>query len=141
MARRPDPATPYYPPPVNVTFVTYHNIYSYSVVTLWLAYGAAILLATITIAFVYGAIYSGDLSYSSSFSTVLRTTSHASVSETITRTDAIGQDPLPKHLAMATITFEDDEQGKEMDVLKGSSDDDEGQGRLLHDRESERYAT
>lgn len=73
---------------------------------LWLAYGTALLIASVIVALGCFAILSSDLSYSSSFSTILRTTSHASVSARISSRDAIGQDPLPKHLAEATITFE-----------------------------------
>ncbi|KAG9596387.1 hypothetical protein KCU77_g8066, partial [Aureobasidium melanogenum] len=46
---QPDPATPYYPQPVNVTTITYHSQYAYSAAMLWLAYGTAILIATITV--------------------------------------------------------------------------------------------
>ncbi|KAG9853152.1 alcohol oxidase, partial [Aureobasidium melanogenum] len=102
---QPDAATPYYPPSVNVTTVTFHTQYAYSAATLWLAYGTAILIATTTVVIACLAIFSSGLSYSSSFSTVLRTSSHASVSTKISREDAVGQDPLPKHLAEATITF------------------------------------
>jgi hypothetical protein len=55
-------------------------------------------------------IFSSGISYSSSFSTVLRTTSHAFVSTEISRADAIGQDPLPKHLMDATIAFDNNDQ-------------------------------
>ncbi|KAG9667276.1 hypothetical protein KCU95_g17964, partial [Aureobasidium melanogenum] len=103
---QPDPATPYYPPPVNVTTITYHSQYACSAAMLWLAYGTALLIASVIVALGCFAILSTSLSYSSSFSTILRTTSHASVSARISSRDAIGQDPLPKHLAEATITFE-----------------------------------
>lgn len=73
---------------------------------LWLAYGIAFLIATITVVVGCVAIFSGNVSYSSSFSTVLRTTSHAYVSQKISREYAMGQDPVPKYLAEATITFD-----------------------------------
>lgn len=90
------------------------------------------------------AIFSSGLSYSSSFSTVLRTTAYASLSSTVTREDAVGQDPLPKHLAKATITFKDDDtQGKGFQLAakkKEQSDVGEGRDRLLPSQ-SERFAT
>jgi len=91
---------------VNVTTITYHNLYVYSASILWLAYGIAFLIATITVVAGCVAIFSSDVSYSSSFSTVLRTTSHAYVSKKISKEHAMGQDPLPKYLAEATITFD-----------------------------------
>jgi hypothetical protein len=78
------------------------------------------------------AIFSTGISYSASFSTILRTTSHAFVSTKISRDDAIGQDPLPEHLAEATIAFDHDDQRDEEPhvmeevVVKG------GHERLLH---------
>jgi hypothetical protein len=35
----------------NVTFVTYHNIYIYTVYKLWLAYGIAIFFATTAVVY------------------------------------------------------------------------------------------
>ncbi|KAI4854288.1 hypothetical protein E4T45_04020 [Aureobasidium sp. EXF-8846] len=107
---RPDSATPYFPPPVNVTTITYQNFYAYSAALLWLAYGTAILIATITAVMGCVSIFSSGISYSSSFSTILRTTSHAFVSTKISKDDAVGQDPLPEHLAEATIAFDNDDQ-------------------------------
>lgn len=91
---------------------------------LWIAYGTAILIATVTVILGCLAIFSTGLSYSSSFSTVLRTTSHAVVSTKVSREDAVGQDLLPKHLAEATITFDfayanEEEAVKEHLVAKG----------------------
>lgn len=113
-SHRPDPATPYFPSSVNVTILTYLNQYAYSAATLWLAYGTAILIAFSTVVLGCLAIFSSGLSYSSSFSTVFRISSHAFVSTRISREDAVGQDPLPKHLAEATVSF-------------GRSDADEGE--------------
>ncbi|KAG9517638.1 hypothetical protein KCV07_g5995, partial [Aureobasidium melanogenum] len=110
---QPDPKTPFFPPPVNVTTVVYHNLYAYSAAMLWLAYGSALLIAIVTVVAGSLAIFSSGVSYSSSFSTVLRTTSHAVVSTKISREDAVGQDPLPKHLVEATITFNHDVAGEE----------------------------
>ena len=75
------------------------------------------LLALITVAAGCLAIFSSGISYSTSFSTVLRTTSHAHVSTTISKDDAIGQDPLPKHLAKATIDFRDQEQEETVEMI------------------------
>ncbi|KAI4734692.1 hypothetical protein E4T50_14767 [Aureobasidium sp. EXF-12298] len=110
---QPDPRTPFFPPPVNVTTTVYRNVYAYSAAVLLLAYGTALLIAIVTVVAGSLAIFSSGVSYSSSFSTVLRTTSHALVSTEISRDDASGQDPLPKHLAQATIRFDHDEGLKE----------------------------
>ncbi len=115
----PDPRTPYYPPPANVTFLTYHSVYAYSAWTLWLAYGIALFLSAIAVGLGYLAIFATGLSYSSSFSTVLRMTSHARLYVSISSQDAVGSDPLPRHLASATIAFEQRELkvGREVAVL------------------------
>ena len=94
-------------PATNVTFVDYYNVYEYSLYTLWLAYGIAILLAVIPIASGYLAIATTGLSYSAAFSTIMRTVRYAQTSTPIEIQDAGGQDPLPKHLKRATISFED----------------------------------
>ncbi|KAI5199164.1 hypothetical protein AUEXF2481DRAFT_31775 [Aureobasidium subglaciale EXF-2481] len=136
----PDPATPYYPPPVNVTSITYQNLYAYSATMLWLSYGVALFLALITVIVGSMAIFSSGFSYSSSFSTVLRTASHAAISTDISRNDATGQDPLPEHLCKATILFDRiNQQGgesaaKEVLMVKQES------GRLLAQSRAERYS-
>ncbi|KEQ66144.1 uncharacterized protein M437DRAFT_72949 [Aureobasidium melanogenum CBS 110374] len=120
---QPDHDTPHYPPPVNITIVTYYSQYEYAAAMLGLAYGTAVLMATIIVVLGCIAIFSSGLSYSSSFSTVLRTTSHASVSTEISREDAVGQDPLPKHLAEATITFEHVVRAREIQLGRLCADD------------------
>jgi len=90
-----------------VTFIDYYNVYEYSLYTLWLSYGVAILLAVIPIASGYLAIASTGLSYSMAFSTFMRTIRFARTSTPIEIQDAVGEDPLPKHLKRATISFED----------------------------------
>lgn len=44
---RPDYASQYAPALTNVTFHTYHNIYTYSADKLWIAYGVAICAAVV----------------------------------------------------------------------------------------------
>jgi hypothetical protein len=100
-----DPSTPYPQSPVNVTVVTFQNKYAYSALTLWLAYGVALIFAGVIATLGCIAIFSDDISYEQSFSTILRTTSHAKISTTISSADALGQNPLPERLAKATITF------------------------------------
>ncbi|KAI5194538.1 hypothetical protein E4T39_08616 [Aureobasidium subglaciale] len=138
---RPDPATPYYPPPVNVTSITYQNLYAYSAMMLWLSYGVALFLATITVVVGSMAIFSSGFSYSSTFSTVLRTTSHATISSDISRNDATGQDPLPEHLCKATISFdrviEQDGESAAKEVLEVKQERD----CLMAQSRAERYTT
>jgi hypothetical protein len=75
----------------------------------------------------------------------LRTTAYASLSSTVTREDAVGQDPLPKHLAKATITFKNDDnvtQGKGFQfAAKKKEQSDVGERRdCLLPSQSERFA-
>lgn len=95
------------PPPTNVTFIDYSSYYTYSPVILLLSYGIAILFGIIPVILGFMAIADTKLSYSMSFSSTARAVSHALVSTTITSQDAVGQDPLPKHLGYAIIVFED----------------------------------
>jgi len=91
---------------------------------LWLTYGITILLAFIPVLFGYRSIMTTKFSYSMSFSTTMRAMSHAHVSVPITREDAIGQDPLPKHLAKAMTTFDIGWQGEKQseDDVSGNED-------------------
>ena len=113
-----------YPPPTNVTFVDYSSFYAYSPFTLWLSYGIAILVGLVPVVLGYMAIIDTSLSYSMSFSTVLRTTSHTVISATISSQDAVGQDPLPKHLARASVTFGDRWQNEPKRGGDGSASED-----------------
>jgi len=104
---QPNASSIYAPPLTNVTLPSYRNIYVYSSHKLWLAYGAAILFALIGVLIGLLALLSNGISYSSSFSTILRASRHANITAIISPTDADGRDPLPVHLAKANVFFPD----------------------------------
>ncbi|KAI9642501.1 hypothetical protein NHQ30_009306 [Ciborinia camelliae] len=108
-----DYSSPYSPPSlVNVTFETYHSIYTYDITTLWLAYGLGILFAGITVAIGFVAMWLNGVAYDAKFSTVLRM-SRVDIGSMIigqnkrakrrnSKADSGGK-PLPKSLAKAII--------------------------------------
>ena len=105
ISRRHNNSDPLAPPPTNVTSTTFQNIYAYAPEQLWLAYGLAILFACFTTVIGLFAVCSNHASYSADFSTVLRTTREARISEELRPADLRGQDPLPPHLRNAYITL------------------------------------
>jgi hypothetical protein len=102
---RPNSSSPFAPPPVNVTFNTNHNVYSYSAMTLWLSYGIAILTTAFAVVIGLCCIWTARASWSDGFSTVMRTTRGADLSVHLADDDRDGTNPMPKHLASATISF------------------------------------
>jgi hypothetical protein len=92
------------PPPANVTSKTFENVYVYAAWRLWLPYGIAILMTTVTALVGLATMFVNDASYSSNFSTVFRTAQVATMSAPIEKEEDLdGKDPLPKYLAQATI--------------------------------------
>lgn len=91
---------------MNVTLPQHQNIYIYSAIKLWAAYGVTIFLAALTVLLGLITIFLNGVSYSNSFSTIFRAAKGASIGERITDGDVIGEDPLPKRLAMAQVSFE-----------------------------------
>lgn len=59
---------------------------------------------------------SSNASYSTDFSTIVRATRHADLSVNIHSLDAGGQDPLPRYLARAVMTFSQSEPQGEADL-------------------------
>jgi len=115
----------------NVTINTVHNVYDYSASTLWLAYGISIGVTLIGIVAGIIAIIRSNGSYSSDISTIIRATRHADLSLEIHPTDVGGQDPLPKYLARANITFQRDrdaiyskQDGEDMDLTSHGQPED-----------------
>jgi hypothetical protein len=90
-----------------VTFTRFESVYTYAATTLWIAYGIAILITAIAVAMALMTIIDGNASYSRDFSTIMRMTSGAKLSATITEEDAAGHDPLSNRLATAMISFHD----------------------------------
>ena len=101
------------PQAVNVTRPLYQNMYVYSAIKLWAAYGVAILLASLAVLLGLITMFLNGAAYSQTFSTVFRAARGAGMSEKIRDSDVAGEDPLPKRLATAQILFaftENDEQ-------------------------------
>ncbi|KAF7193070.1 hypothetical protein HII31_05631 [Pseudocercospora fuligena] len=95
----------YYPQPVEVSIRVTQNIYQYSRQKLWLAYGLAIGVSTLVVAFGCFMIFLNSASYTEDFSTMLRFSRGAELDVDIDQKDLGGEDPLPKYLANAHITF------------------------------------
>ena len=93
------------PDPVKVALPAYRNIYTYSALKLWAAYGVAIFLALLTALLGLVAIFLNGASYSNNFSTTFRAARGAAISEKVYAGDVAGEDPLPKRLAKAQATF------------------------------------
>lgn len=77
----------------------------YSPQKLWLAYGLAALFTCIATVVGLFAIFTNGASYTNNFSTILRATRKAHITEELQLADLSSQDPLPTHLRKATITL------------------------------------
>ncbi|RWA04972.1 hypothetical protein EKO27_g10136 [Xylaria grammica] len=109
---QPNLASPFAPPPVNVTFTTLNSVYSYSPARLLIAYGTAILVTSLALAFGIVAILPNNASYSSDFSTILRATYGAVLSVPVQPQDMDGASPLPKYLGTAKVSWSSLDAGK-----------------------------
>lgn len=86
----------------------YLLLYTYSAVTLWLAYGVALGISLLSIAI--GVILvgrNGGYSFTTKFSTILRIVQAAHLSTDLQPADANGNDPTPKHIEKIVISFPD----------------------------------
>ncbi|ODM22532.1 hypothetical protein SI65_00120 [Aspergillus cristatus] len=100
-------------PDVNVTMTAYRNVYSYSQRILWTAYGIALGVSTLSVVLGVIIYFFNHGSYSTKFSTILRTTRTASISTALNAEDIKGLDPLPDHITDASISFKDgQDQGR-----------------------------
>lgn len=100
----PDIESLFAPPPVNVTFHTYHNEYVYAPAKLWTAYGTVILVAAVRSTTGMVVIFVNGASHSFDFSSVFRSAWGASISEQVRDEDTSARDPLPAYLAAAKVT-------------------------------------
>ncbi|KAL1883561.1 hypothetical protein Plec18167_002567 [Paecilomyces lecythidis] len=140
---RPDYSSQYAPSDTNVTITTNRNTYAYSRAILWITYGIAILLTLVSILLGMFANRANQGSYSSNFSTIMRTTRNASLSSQIRLADCSGKDPLPKYISDTTISFLNsgnfnieaaEEARKES---RESEDHQDVSSQLLHENNSE----
>jgi hypothetical protein len=95
---QPNDTSPYAPSKVNVTISTMRNSYSYSQRVLWTAYSTAIVAAliSITLGFRYE-VQNGD-SYTTSFLTILKVLSGASISPPLRYDEMEGKGTAPTHI-------------------------------------------
>ncbi|KAJ9222271.1 hypothetical protein DTO169C6_5400 [Paecilomyces variotii] len=102
---QPDYSSPYAPSDTNVTIIENRNTYAYSRAILWITYGIAIFLTLLSVLLGMLANRANHGSYSSTFSTIMRTTRNATLSSEIRLSDCSGKDPLPEYVSDATISF------------------------------------
>jgi hypothetical protein len=88
--------------------VTFRNVYVYSPLKLWLAYGLALFFATGAVITGFVLMYKNQVSYSNSFSTILRTTRNAQINANFSKHDYSGVDPISSHLANSVVVFDNE---------------------------------
>lgn len=111
---QPNYSSPYAPAEKSeVTFNTFHNVYIYSASTLWVAYGLAIFLTLIALGLGIWSMILNDGTFTNDFSTILRTSRAAELSDELRDEDRDGRQPLPKRLARARIRIDVVAGGKE----------------------------
>lgn len=108
-------------PPVNVTFHAYHNIYVYSAMKLWIAYGIAIFVALILSSLGLFAIVVNGASYSNNFSSALRFARGAFVSKETNDEDPVGRDTLPVYLSTARVNFDRQRNLRSLEKIRSAS--------------------
>ncbi|KAJ9300723.1 hypothetical protein DTO271G3_1887 [Paecilomyces variotii] len=100
-----DSSSPYARSDTNVTIIENRNTYAYSRAILWITYGIAIFLTLLSVLLGMLANRANQGSYSSTFSTIMRTTRNATLSSEIRPADCSGKDPLPEYVSDSTISF------------------------------------
>jgi hypothetical protein len=116
---RPNYTSPYAPPYINVTLVTFSNVYTYSADLLWLAYGMAIGATIISIITGFITVSVNNGSYSDGFSTVLRIASNISLSRPLQFDETTGKQPTPDHVKDIVVSFPRDGRPAHHDAVRG----------------------
>ncbi|KAF9889372.1 hypothetical protein FE257_007482 [Aspergillus nanangensis] len=98
-------SSPLAPAQVPILVTRIENLYVFSWSVLVIAYGIALLFSLSHVGFGLLAYFSSGGSYSSKFSTVLRTTRRAGLSSSIEPSDESGKNPLPRYIAESTISM------------------------------------
>ena len=97
-------SSPYAPARMTkVTYNTYHNVYIYSAITLWVAYGLAILFTLVALMLGMVSLALNKGSFKNDFSTVLRNTRMVAMTEELHHDEVDGRQPVPKRLAGARV--------------------------------------
>jgi multisubunit Na+/H+ antiporter MnhC subunit len=116
-----------------VTFREWRTIYDYDPVTLWIAYGATLLLATLAIVTGIIAMVWNGAAYDDSFSSILR----------MSRLDAVdlhgddGSRPLPNALARSAVVIASATHATVATIAERSAFDDSAERDDGHDGNSE----
>ncbi|KAK5165936.1 uncharacterized protein LTR77_008860 [Saxophila tyrrhenica] len=110
---QPNPTSAYAPPlEADVTTTRTHNIYIYAARTLWLAYGIAIAFTLLSVVAGTVALVLNGASFSNDFSTIVRVSRVAMLSEEVTQSDGDGTEPLPRHLKDSRLSMKRAQEGK-----------------------------
>ncbi|CAK1364170.1 unnamed protein product [Cercospora beticola] len=99
-------SNPFAPPPVDVTFKTYGNIYAYDSSKLWLTYGLAIGVTILNVIFGLVSIFHTGASFTANFSSIIRIAKNASIDVNMTEPNLPGKDPCPKDVAEAQLVVD-----------------------------------
>jgi hypothetical protein len=102
---RPNTSSLIAPAKVNITQNIYRNQYDYSAPNLWLTYGIALGITMLVAVAGFVAMMTNGAAFSNDFSTILRASRTAKLSEEVRIGDADGKDPLPQYLSEATVGF------------------------------------
>ena len=109
-----------------VTQNRYHNIYVYSAITLWVAYGIAIVLTLVAVGIGMHSIIVNKASFSNDFSTILRTVRTAPMSAEVHKSERDGRQPLPKRLGKSRIFIGLDSSQAKLDLSTSTSNNEKG---------------
>lgn len=113
---------------VNTTTITSEPRYTYRPTDIYIAYGSAILCASICTVIGCIALYLNQASYSNDFTTVIRTTRRREITDLITKQDSTGADPLSKAIGKVSVTFRALTKGADV-VVDDSGEEQEAKFR------------
>lgn len=91
---------------VPVTISEFRNLYVYSPRDLYIAYGLAFLFSVVCVVIGLGALRDNGLSYSHTFSAVMRATQRSDFDALVTSAEATGADPLPRKIGEAKVRYD-----------------------------------
>lgn len=112
-AFRPQADSAFAPPPTNVTFNTYHNVYVYSVAKLWIAYGIAIVAAAAMSLLGLFVIFASEESYGQRFSSVFLFAHGAAIQPAVHEAHASAEDSVPEYVKKAVVVSKGSLKGEE----------------------------
>lgn len=96
-----------------ITRFSPQNAYSYDPRNLLIAYGIGILFSLIVVIFGLLCIKSASVSYTNSFSTIVRTTRNSELDAVVPSAETSGAEPLSKHLSNVRLVLRRQDNGLE----------------------------